>query len=332
MVLSLILGLSACGKKDNSNDNKGNNSNNNSSSVGNSNSNNSDKTDNSDNTDSSNTQKDEEIEFIKDIDDVVVTTDEYELRVTKVECHGLISHSSYYGDMASAKAFYEFTNKSDKKIELSLSNVIKINGLDEFGHIEEEKQDNGSLTGSISVTDSRMIQDGELFVTNIVLFPFIYREGSYDSEALDIVTINPLGEENVKLFERQSEPTDVVLYDNENIRITLIYIDRDYSDINLPFKLYVENKTDMRLKESLTNIKINGKSCSELGTYLDIAESANKFDEILFNVEELEKSGLKKTDDFNTIEFSVKIEGIYPRINNFKYDLLNEDSVKVDLK
>lgn len=120
--------------------------------------------------------------------------------------------------------------------------------------------------------ESKLYLDcGELFIcgikehTDIHLLLLFYDNYSGSSEYQE-VHIYPYGESNVRKFEREAQPGDVVLFDNEYVSVTVtdsgygVSRDRYAYPTDYAFRYFVQNKTDELLNLRYTNPDGSGVS------------------------------------------------------------------------
>lgn len=117
-------------------------------------------------------------------------------------------------------------------------------------------------------------------------------QNSSDDKTVESGTFHyyPNGKENAKLYDRTDEPDDVVLYDNETFKVTLIGYDPQGS-YGYTVKLYIENKTDIALSVAAFDTTVNGKPYDPFWAH-KVPGHLRSFTEICFPLSDLEALGI----------------------------------------
>ncbi|PKM39615.1 MAG: hypothetical protein CVV04_09550 [Firmicutes bacterium HGW-Firmicutes-9] len=150
-------------------------------------------------------------------------------------------------------------NKSaDKTYMFSVQNAA-INGVEIDPLFATEVAAGKKSNNEVSFSDDTLKEIGINEVTDIELTFNVYDSNDWmaDAVALETVHVYPIGEEKATIFERVSQPTDTVLFDNESISV--IVIGYTYDSIwGYTVNLYLANKTDMPLMYAVDEVSVNG--------------------------------------------------------------------------
>lgn len=183
----------------------------------------------------------EEVTLV-DNDDVVV-------KITEVD------NDSAFGFVAK---FY-LENKTDKTLMYSMDGST-INGIKVEPLLAEEvapgKKSNTDCTWAISSYKDENIID---IVSKIDFSLKIYDSNDWlaDPVFLDNFTIYPYGEDQAKDYVYTPADTDIVLVDNENVRVIVRGYEAD-ALFGYSMNLFLENKTDNDVTFSIDECSVNG--------------------------------------------------------------------------
>ena len=178
-----------------------------------------------------------------------VDNDECSIKLTELDPDGTWGYT--------VKALLE--NKSaDKNYMFSVINA-SINGVQSDPFFAEQVAPGKKSNASISFMDSSLEQNGITDETDIKLSFRVYDSDDWtaDNVAEETVHVYPYGEENATVYERESQPSDIVLFDNEYGSATVIGFDPD-SSWGYEAKLFLVNKTDNPMMFSAENVSVNG--------------------------------------------------------------------------
>ena len=152
-------------------------------------------------------------------------------------------------------------NKTDKDLMFSLSDT-SVNGFmcDPVfaATVAAGMKANESITFLKADFTANQIVD----VTDITFTLRIYDSNDWlaDPVVEDTFTVYPQGEDAVVPYIRESNDSDIVLFDNENCTMIVTGFDPD-NLFGFKMNVYLENKTDKTLMFSAGDVSVNGFMC-----------------------------------------------------------------------
>ncbi len=222
-----------------------------------------------------------------------------------------------------------FINKTEDKVFVLDSNRSYVNGLEIkelfFGERVEANSE-VNLTYKVDLFPYRNLGIDE-FTKVEVKFNVTDPNASYPDplKSENMLTLYPMGEENYKPYTHKSKSTDVVLVDNEYVKITSIGFkspesEADYEGIRV--NLFVESKSDKSLLLSTDDEYVNGFKVS---TYTNIELNPGHF---IYNHIRWSKDSFSE----NGIEQAEKLEfKLAATLNNGTYsEPMFKESVVID--
>lgn len=100
--------------------------------------------------------------------------------------------------------------------------------------------------------------------TDIEVIIAIYLEKTLDDERLERFHIYPFGEEPATIFEREMQPTDIVLVDSEDVSLIVTgYGDENYPD-DITVSLLLENWKDNDIWIDVESVYVNDILCGAI--------------------------------------------------------------------
>lgn len=152
-------------------------------------------------------------------------------------------------------------NKTDLELMYSV-NGASINGFmcDPFWASSVTAQ--MKANEEISFSKESFKENSIEYPTDITFTLRVYDNNDWMADALveQEFTIYPMGEEAVQPYEREPQPEDIVLFDNEQCQMIVTGFEKD--DIwGYTMKVYLENKTDKELMFSTDGVAMNGFMC-----------------------------------------------------------------------
>lgn len=151
-------------------------------------------------------------------------------------------------------------NKSSDKTYMYAVSYGCINGVYCDPYYAEEvaagKKSNSSISFSLSDLEEQGVGD----VTDIELSIRVYDSDDWtaDNVAEEIVHIYPYGEENAVTYIREEQASDIVLIDNDDVKVTLIGYEEETDCSEYAVNIYLENKTDTSVMFSVDDASVNG--------------------------------------------------------------------------
>lgn len=99
-------------------------------------------------------------------------------------------------------------------------------------------------------------------ITEYTAFELVFKVTDADYKELSLVPFRyyPIGKDNAKAYTRQAQPSDVVIRDNDILRLTVIGYDVD--DVwGGGVNLFMENKSNDAFRIGVTGVLVNGHPC-----------------------------------------------------------------------
>lgn len=119
------------------------------------------------------------------------------------------------------------------------------------------------------------------------------------------VHIYPRGEKNAEKFVRETQPTDMVLVDNDRFTFIVTVRDEDgYWPITL--KAYLVNRTDKVVMVNVEHARINGIACDPFWAY-EMYPGTSSFKDVFWSKADLERSGIDPAKGIEEIEMDLRI-------------------------
>jgi hypothetical protein len=150
-------------------------------------------------------------------------------------------------------------NKSADKTYMYSVETASINGVEADPFFASEVAPGKKANNEINFTSFDYEETGIKEITDIELIFKVYDTNDWmaDPVALESCHIYPLGQENAVQYVRESQATDNVLVDNEDI--TVIVTEQGMDSIwGYTVHLYFVNKTDVEVMFSVDDASVNG--------------------------------------------------------------------------
>ncbi len=187
-------------------------------------------------------------EAAKDFTQTVIDADGVKFEITGID------PDDFWG--YTANVYLE--NNTDKTLMFAIDEA-SVNGVMSDPFWASEVAPGKKSNESISWSSTSFKEAGIEAVTAIEFILRVYDSDDYSADDLvnDVFTIYPLGEENAMNVVRTSSPDDLVLFENDDCKMTIIGFEED--DIfGYEVKTYLENKSDKKLLFSIDEGSING--------------------------------------------------------------------------
>lgn len=156
-----------------------------------------------------------------------------------------------------------------------------------------------------------------------ISFTFLARDDNYNTILELPVTIYTKGEGVTKPYERESLPTDKVIYNENGIKLTYIGLDDSYGLGEAFFCL--ENTGNFETYASFTDTKINGKD-ADLYFSSTAYPGAKAFSYIFIGDSALEDVGLKELAEVKELSFTLDIT------DYDSYEEIANEKVTIEIK
>ena len=180
---------------------------------------------------------------------VVIDNDECVIKITNIDPEDLWGYT--------VKVSLE--NKSaDKTYMFSVENAA-VNGVESDPFFATEVAPGKKSNNDISFNNDTLKDNGIKEFTDIEITFKVYDSNDWmaDPVALETVHVYPFGEEKATAFEREGQPTDTVLFDDENVSVIIVGYTND-PIWGYTVNLYLANKTDTPLMYSVDEVSVNG--------------------------------------------------------------------------
>lgn len=188
-------------------------------------------------------------------------------------------------------------NKSaDKTYMFSLENAA-IDGVQCAELFASEVAAGKKANEEITLSDAKLKENGVTAFSDIELTFRVYdsEDWSADAVAKETVHIYPYGEEKAVVFEREAQPEDVVLIDNENVTVILTGFEED-EIWGYTANLFLINKTEKNIMFSADDASINGYMVSTLFAST-VSAGKCEFTSISWSDSELEENGITEIEE-----------------------------------
>lgn len=194
-------------------------------------------------------------------------------------------------------------NKTSDKNQMFTIESATINGVDVdplwATDVAAGKKSNETILLNLSDLEKEAIEK----VTDIQLDFRVYDYDDWlaDDFATESVHIYPYGEDKVEKYIRSDEETDIVLVDNDNVKVVALGVDPD-DLFGYEVLVYIENKTDSSAMVSAESVSVNGFMCDPFWAR-EVPAAAVSFTSIQWFDTTLEEAGVESIDD---VEMTIK--------------------------
>ncbi len=200
----------------------------------------------------------------------------------------------------------DIENKSADKTYMFSVESGAINGVSVDPFFAAEVAAGKKSKDTISFSDSQLNEYGVGEVTDIELTFRVYDSNDWtaDPVAKETVHVYPLGEDKATTFVREAQDSDVVLVDNDQVKVVVIGTEDD-SIWGFTVKLYMENKTDHSVMFSVDEASVNGYMADP---FWATSVNANKmgFGSMSWGTSSLEEIGISDSSEISEIEFKLR--------------------------
>lgn len=218
---------------------------------------------------------------------VVADKDAYSIKVTKLN--------------PDAKEGYEvkleLVNKDEKKLNFYLEAVF-VNGVQAEVFFGEDVPAGKTANTSFYV-EKEIFEKNGMKEFNSVEMNFSVNDAenwNADPIAVEGAVIYPYGEKYGESYKRESLPSDIVLIDNDIVKMTVIGWEKDkYGDFRLTF--YMENRSDSKeYRYVVESCAVNGVQTGCINGY-DVSAGKVSFGEFSVIDESLKENGITEFTD-----------------------------------
>ncbi|MGI6315158.1 MAG: hypothetical protein ACOX17_00505 [Christensenellales bacterium] len=180
---------------------------------------------------------------------VVVDNDECSIKITQIIPEGPWGYTLEV----------HLENKSDKKTYVFSTENGAVNGVEYDLYLFSEVAPGKKAFNGIVIVPDVMLKNGITDYTDIELtFMVTDSDDLYADPAAEVtVHVYPYGKEKATVFVREIQPTDTVLFDDENVTVIVTGYENDPEN-GYFVNLYLVNKTDKTLLFTENYASING--------------------------------------------------------------------------
>ncbi len=237
----------------------------------------------------------------------VVDNDYCTVKVTGIEEDNILGYT--------LKVYLE--NKSSDKTYMFSVTDGAVNGVEWDPFFATEVAAGKKKNDEISFSD----RDKEAILSEFTDIELKFRvydsnDWSADDVANETVHIYPLGEDKATVYVRESQPTDTVIVDNDQISIIVTGYDAD-GLWGYTAKMYLVNKTDKELMFSSDDVSVNGFMCDPFWA-VSVASGKVAFSDMSWSKSSLEENGITEVEE---IEMVIRV---YDSNNWSADDIFNE--------
>ncbi len=246
-------------------------------------------------------EEDEEKEDKKDKKDkikfeeiVVVDNDECVIKITKLDPDNDWGYT--------IKAYLE--NKSDSVTYSYNIYTASINNVEVDPYFYAEIEPGKKANEEITFDETYLAENGIEKYTDIELTFHVSDAENWDAEnvAEETVHIYPYGEDKAETFVRETQDTDTVVVDNDDVTFIVTGYDPD-GDWGYTVNIYLVNKTDKEIMIGTDNVSVNGFMLDPFFGK-SIAPGKTLFDKMYWSNEDLEDNDI---DEVTEIEFELTV-------------------------
>lgn len=213
-----------------------------------------------------------------------------------------------YSDIFGYSLDVDLENKSSDKTYMFSVDYALVNGLECSGVLASEVAPGKKAKDDISFMDSVFEEYQIGAFTDIELAFRVYDsdDWSADPVAEETVHVYPYGEDKAVKYEREAQPTDTVVVDNDAVSITILGTEKD-EIWGYTVKLYLENKTDKEVMFTTEEDSINGYMVDPFFS-VSLAPGACMYSGISWSDSTLEESGIDKVESIEMVMRAYDIE------------------------
>ncbi|MGI6315157.1 MAG: hypothetical protein ACOX17_00500 [Christensenellales bacterium] len=154
-------------------------------------------------------------------------------------------------------------NKSGEKAYVFSTEGGAVNGVEYDLFLYKEVAPGKAETDAIFILLNTLEDTGITGYSDFELTFKVYDPEDLEADPVARVTthVYPYGKEKAAVFVRKNQPTDTVLFDDENVTVIVIGYEKDNPDWGFIVHLYMVNKTDNTLLFAEDNASVNGFMC-----------------------------------------------------------------------
>ena len=228
----------------------------------------------------------------------VVDNDECSIVITGIDPDGMWGYTL---DL-------ELENKSEDKTYMFAVQDTYANDVEVSGIFASEVAAGKKAIESMYFSTTTLEENGVGDITDIEISIHVYDSDDWSSDdvADETVHVYPYGEENAASFVRESQESDQVLVDDDNVTVIVIGYDAD-SIWGYAVDVYLVNKTDASAMFTVDDASVNGYMSDPFWA-TSVAGGKSSFASITWYDSSLEELGITDPEnEIEEIEFVLKV-------------------------
>ncbi|MBQ4090884.1 MAG: hypothetical protein IJC64_01055 [Clostridia bacterium] len=179
----------------------------------------------------------------------VIDNDEISITITKID------PDDFWGYALDVR----LENKSSEKTYMFALYGVTVNGVECEALLAEEVAPGKKANSSIIIYGDTLEENGITLFTDIALDFHVYNSEDWLDEELSFETVHiyPYGKEKAEKYVRESQATDNVIVDNENVTVIVTGYEHDII-WGYTVNMFVINHTDKEVMLSADEVSVNG--------------------------------------------------------------------------
>lgn len=200
----------------------------------------------------------------------------------------------------------ELENKSTDKTFMFSTESCSINGVQCETLTAKEVAPGKKAIEDIILATATLDDHGIKEYSDIEIAFRVYNNNDWTEDPVARETINlyPLGKDKATIFVREPQGSDIVLFENNDVKATVIGT-RDDSIWGYTLDVYLENKTSKTIMFAVNEASVNGYMADPFFAR-EVAPGKCKFTSISWNDTALEEIGITDINSITNIEFNIR--------------------------
>lgn len=229
----------------------------------------------------------------EDVTDVEI---ESQTLIDNDSCSVVITDIIANGD-ADCTIKLELNNKSADKTLIFASKYAVVEGLSVDPHWSCVVSPSSASNAQIDFYADDIYAD-DIGYSDIAIMMVVYDMNNTKNVISEqYIRIYPYGQENVSAYQRTSGDQDVILAENELVKVTAIGLAEDET-WGQSVRLYIENKTENDLQFVASNVSVNGKMADPSWGVV-IPANASGYSAITWSDELLSENGITNIENIS---------------------------------
>ncbi|MBR5305422.1 MAG: hypothetical protein IKU47_00685, partial [Oscillospiraceae bacterium] len=216
-------------------------------------------------------------------------------------CYVEITEAGISKKAAEIKLLLE--NRTSENNQMFTIESATVNGIDSdpFWATDVAAGKKANVTVEIALDEFAKDSVDKLSDIHIDFRVYDYDDWMADDYARESVNIYPYGEDKIEKYLRTDEVTDIILVDNEYVKVVAFGVDPD-DLFGYEVLLYIENKTETDIMVSSESVSVNGFMCDPFWA-TEVVSNAVKFTSVQWYDSLLEESEIESVDE---VEMTLK--------------------------